>query len=289
MPSRQQIKGRIRSVRNTRQITKAMEMVSAARMRRAQDHARRTRRYSVAARELLTSLRAQIDIDAYQLFAAHPVKTRLLITISSDRGLAGAYDGNVLRQLTRELQQDKAAGIITQCITIGRQAANFTARLSGVKVIDAYRDFPDQPTAENIQPIVHTALRRFTSKRLDAVDVIYTHSNSSVSQEVRVLRLLPAGFTDTPLNKTVSRARFEPSAKLVLRTAARRLVEMQMMQALLEAVASEHSMRMLAMKNATDNATDLIADYTLAYNNARQSAITQELAEITGGAEALTN
>jgi F-type H+-transporting ATPase subunit gamma len=289
MASRQQIKSRITSVKNTRQITKAMQLVAASRMRRAQEAALRTRRYAEAAQSLLTRLRARINIEQFELFAARPVKARLLIVVSSDRGLAGAYDSNILKQYIQELRQDSAGHIKSYSILIGRKAANLAARLAETEVVGAYVRFPSQPTSNDLQPILVRAIQLFLTKEIDAVDVIYTHHISSISHEVRILHLLPAGFDETDKGKSTRETVFEPSAKTVLRTVGRRLVEVQLLQALLEASASEYSMRMLAMKNATDNATELVADYTLAYNNARQAAITQELAEISGGAEALNN
>jgi F-type H+-transporting ATPase subunit gamma len=287
MASRQQIKSRIGSVKNTKQITKAMELVAASRMRRAQEAVGRTRRYAHAARELLTSLRTQVRLGEHELFAQRPVKARLLVVITSDRGLAGAYNSNVLKRYLTELKNDEAAGIANRTICIGRQATNFTARLNGVEVVGAYQQLPDHPGPNDLQPIIATALTMFSDKTIDAVDVLFTEYHSSIRQEVEHLRLLPAGFSDVKVSEGVREAEFEPSAEVVLRSVTQRLIEMQLFQSLLESIASEHSMRMMAMKNATDNANELADDLTLAYNNARQAAITQELAEITGGAQAL--
>jgi F-type H+-transporting ATPase subunit gamma len=289
MASRQQIKSRISSVRNTRQITKAMQLVAASRMRRAQDAVQRTKRFALAARELLTSLRQQITVESYKLFVARPIKARLLIVVSSDRGLAGAYNTNILKLYLNELSQDEKEGVTSYTLVIGKKAAQLAARLSATTVVGAYQDFADQPNIEQLQPIVSQVLNLFESATVDAIDIIYTYYHSSVSQEVRRLRLLPAGFAETTSNAALRPTDFEPSPRLVLETAARRLIEVQLLQALLESAASEHSMRMMAMKNATDNATELADDLLLAYNNARQAAITQELAEITGGVEALNN
>jgi len=146
---------------------------------------------------------------------------------------------------------------------------------------------PDKPSADELRPILSSVVGLFADGLVDQVDVIFTKFVSSISQEVQLQRLLPAGFEATELDDDLARADVEPSAGALLRSAALRLLEAQIYQAFLEAIASEQSMRMLAMKNATDNATDLIDDLTLEYNNARQAAITQELAEITGGAEAM--
>lgn len=289
MASRQQIKGRIKSVKNTKQITKAMELVAASRMRKAQEMVGRTRLFGQLSRELLTRLRQLVNVNDYELFKTRPVKSRLLIVISSDRGLAGAYNSNILRLYLNQLKADDKAGIKNYSIVIGRQAANFTGKLKDVEIVGVYQNFPDQPSANELLPIIGTATELFIEGRVDAVDVLYTKYHSSINQEATLMRLLPAGFEEVEPQSDLRDAEFEPSAEVVLRTAVLRLIEVQLLQALLDSIASEHSMRMLAMKNATDNATDLVDDLTLAYNNARQAAITQELSEITGGAQALND
>jgi len=289
MPSRQQIKARISSVKNTKQITKAMQLVAASRMRKAQEMVGRTRLFNQLARELLTRLRQLVNVNEYELFHTRPVKGRLLIIISSDRGLAGAFNSNILRRYVQELKADDHAKVKNYSVVIGRQAATFTAKLHDVEVVGVYQNFPDNPGSNELLPILGTAVDMFKNGTVDAVDIIYTHYFSSIRQEVAMQRLLPAGFTETPADKITEDAEFEPSAGMVLQTATLRLLEVQLLQTLLESAASEYSMRMLAMKSATDNATDLANDLTLAYNNARQAAITQELAEITGGTEALND
>lgn len=295
MASRQQIKRRIRSVKSTKQITKAMQLVAASKLRRAQEAATGPQEYSRLAREMLTHLRqlAAQEPAATNLFQQRPVKKRLLIVVTSDRTLAGAYNVNIIRAMFNQLKQDKADDIDTEVITIGRQAANAAGRVQGLKVTAVYTGFPENPDANDIRPILNTVTDRFMAEeasetgRVDEVNLIHTHFASTISQQVRVRQLLPAGFEEEPVNNDIEHATIEPSLEELLRSVTIRLLEVQIYQALLESVASEHSMRMLAMKNATDNASDLIDDYTLEYNNARQAAITQELAEITGGAEAM--
>ncbi len=287
MPSRQQIKGRIKSVKNTKQITKAMELVAASRMRRAQEAVNRTRLFGQLSRELLSRLRQLVRVDEYELFKTRPIKARLLIVISSDRGLAGAYNSNILRLYLKQLQSDEKAGIKSYSIIIGRQAANFAGRLKSTEVMGVYQNIPDMPGSNELLPIIRTATDLFQNGKVDAVDILYTHYHTSINQEATLLRLLPAGFEAVEVTGDLRVAEFEPSAEVVLKTAVLRLIETQLLQALLDSIASEHSMRMLAMKSATDNATELVDDLTLIYNNARQTAITQELAEITGGAEAM--
>ncbi|HUC89979.1 MAG TPA: ATP synthase F1 subunit gamma [Patescibacteria group bacterium] len=288
MASRQQIKRRIGSVRNTRQITKAMQLVAASKLRHAQDIVVRPRQYSLLAREILTRLRQlAADESELHLFSARPVKRRLIIAITSDLGLAGAYDANVIRSLIHEAQADRSKNIKTSVVAVGRKSAQAASRITGLEVEAVYTKMPDKPTADELRPILTSVVNMFAEGHVDQVDMIFTKFISSVNQQVELHRLLPAGFEETELNDELSRAEVEPSAGALLKATALRLLESQIYQAFLEAIASEQSMRMIAMKNATDNATDLIDDLTLVYNNARQAAITQELAEITGGAEAM--
>lgn len=288
MASRQQIKRRIGSVKNTKQITKAMQLVAASKLRHAQEAVVRPRAYAELAREILTRLRQLAgDESELKLFTDRPVKNRLIIALTSDLGLAGAYDANVIRTLINEAKIDRERGVKTSVIAIGRKAAQAATHIAGLEVEAVYTAMPDKPTADQLRPILTNIVSHFAEGRVDAVDIIYTQFISSVNQQVQRQRLLPAGFEEVELDDELAHADVEPSAGALLQSASLRLLEAQIYQAFLEAVASEQSMRMLAMKNATDNASDLIEDLTLEYNNARQAAITQELAEITGGAEAL--
>jgi F-type H+-transporting ATPase subunit gamma len=287
MASTQQLKGRITSVKNTRQITKAMELVSASKMRRAQEYAVRSRAYRNLARQILTRLSEVIDISQHPLYVQRTVTRRLHVVITSDRGLAGAYNSNVLRRFTAELQADKEAGIQSSIILIGRKGASFVSRLQDIDVIAVYEQFPEQPTANDLRPILETLIEWYRDEKTDAVDILYTDYISSVTQEVKVDRLLPAVFKKTRTSDELEPAIIEPDPKTILEEVTERLVEAQLTQDFVEAQASEQSMRMMAMKNATDNANDLVNDLTLAFNTARQAAITQELAEITSGAEAI--
>ena len=295
MASTQQIKGRIKSVKNTKQITKAMELVAASKMRRAQETTVASREYVRTARQILAKLRQLTDVSKHPLFAVREVKSRIIVVITSDRGLAGAYNSNVLRQLTKELQADEEAGVRTELITIGKQAAKFVAKIDGVNVLASYDNMPERPSITDLSTILVTVKDAYrsddgTEKTTDAVDILYTDYKSSVVQEVTQQRLLPAADELTRSDHVVNDLKdaiFEPSPKEVLETISDRLVDVQLWQAYLESQASEQSSRMMAMKTASDNAGDLIDDLTLEMNSARQAAITQELAEIVGGAEAI--
>ena len=287
MASTRQLKSRIRSVKSTKQITKAMQMVAASKMRRAQDATKASSPYAAAANELLTFLASQGAIDEHRWFIQRPVKARMIIVVASDKGLAGAYNANVLRQYIAALTEDDKAGIANETVAVGRKASQFVTRLKDTAVIGTYEDMPDHPEGSQFHAILNTAKDTFEQGRADAVDIIYTDFVSSITQEVKVLRLFPAGFTTTEVSENIRQALFEPSMQGVLDDIAYRLIGARLFQALLDSRASEHSMRMLAMKNATDNATDLVDDLTLEMNKARQGAITQELSEITAGVEAM--
>ena len=178
-------------------------------------------------------------------------------------------------------------GIGTQIVTIGRRVTRFVAKLKDAELIGAYDDMSDKPTGHELRTIVNTAINSFTSKQVDAVDIVFTKFHNAVKQEAYMQRILPAGYTYTPTCDYACDAKYEPSPAVVLDAVAYRLIESQVFQTLLDARASEHSMRMVAMKSATDNASDLVDDLTLEMNKARQGAITQELAEISGGVEAM--
>lgn len=288
MASTRQLKSRIRSVKNTKQITKAMQMVAASKMRKAQDATRATHDYTRVANELLTSLAHQGATNSHPLFMARKnVKARLLIVITSDKGLAGAYNANVLKTYIQTVKSDRDNNIDNYTITIGRKISQFVSRLKDVEVVGSYNDIPDEPTGAELTAIIGTAYDLFTDGTVDAVDLVFTEFVSSMTQLPKIQRILPAGFDETEGSEFVRDALYEPGTEEVLNGIAYRLVEAQLFQALLDARASEHSMRMMAMKNATDNATELAEDLTLEMNKARQAAITQELAEISGGSEAM--
>jgi F-type H+-transporting ATPase subunit gamma len=286
--STQQLKSRIRSVKSTKQITKAMQMVAASKMRRAQEAVKASQPYTQAASELLTFFASQGITDRHPFFQERKIKSRLLIVIAADKGLAGAYNSNIVKTYIRELQADKKSGVKTKSIAVGRKASQIVIRINHADMVGVYENLPDHPGANELHAILDTAVAKFQNEEVDAVDLIYTKFISGMVQQTNVQRILPAGFDTTDVSEDVVNAIYEPSAEEVLRGVSYRLVSAQIFQALLDARASEHSMRMLAMKNATDNASELADDLTLEMNKARQSAITQELAEISGGVEALS-
>lgn len=280
------LRRRIKSIKNTRQITQAQQLVAASKLRRAQEYAQRSRAYADLANELLTRLSRLTEVERQPLFEKRDVKNRLYILVTSNTGLAGAYNANVLKLLTTAVKADHEAKVQSHVIAIGNKGAQFVRRIREVDLQAAYPGFGDEPTANDLRPVLNAIVQQYKDGDVDDVRVFFTEFKSTVSQVATEQQILPAqpavSDVDVP---TISN--FEPDVETVIDQVATRLIEAQVWQALLESIASEHAMRMVAMKNATDNAKDLIDDYTLELNTARQSAITQELAEITGGAEAL--
>jgi F-type H+-transporting ATPase subunit gamma len=282
------LKRRITSIKGTRQITKAMQLVSASKLRRAQEQAQASRQYRDLAYRLLQRLNTISEVEQQPLFRRRDVKNRLYVIVTSNTGLAGAYNANVLKQLTNGLRRDRDDKVRSHVITIGSKGAQFVRRLSNVNLEAAYPPFGDRPTANDLRPILNTILEHYRNESIDEVNVIYTQFKSTVNQIAQAQQLLPAPPIESAEN-VAPISNFEPDVETVIDQVTTRLIEAQLWQDLLESIASEHAMRMLATKNATDNANDLIKDYTLELNTARQADITQQIAEISGGAEALNN
>lgn len=281
------LKRRIASISNTRQITKAMELVSASKLRKAQAYAQKSRDYQNMAYDLLRRLNAMSEVERMPLFRKRTVKHRLYVVVTSNTGLAGAYNANVLKLLTQGLQRDQHDKVKSHVIAIGSKGAQFVRRLHSVELTAVYPPFGDEPTANDLRPILNTVVDEYVEEKIDEVHILYTDFKSNLVQTATDLQLLPAPIIDDADAPDLPISNFEPDAETVVAEVTTRLIEAQIWQAVLESLASEHAMRMMATKNATDNANDLIKDYTLELNTARQAAITQELAEITGGAEAL--
>lgn len=282
MASQQAVKQRIKSVSNTKQITKAMQLVAASKLRKAQQGALGPKAYVDNAKAVLATLAGNSEALRNPLFIEPKgAKVALSIVIASDKGLAGAYNANVLKAFTLHLKSNAANNSV---ISIGKNASRFVARLKGVESLGAY-DLDTEDLDQDIaQPLLKTVLQQFNDGRVAHVHVIYTKFISTVKQDVVVEQMIPV-----IRDKNVPSGRiFEPSAEVVFDSTVKRLLEAQVVQYLLESRASEQASRMLAMKSATDNASELIEDLTLVYNNDRQSKITQELAEISAGAEAMS-
>lgn len=280
------LRRRSRSVRSTYQITKAMEMISASKMRKASDAALASRSYAEAAEEMLAHLRFAADVSKRPLYIKRTVKRKLYIVVSSNRGLSGAFNKNIAKELNRSLDEDQKNNIEALAILIGRRANHFTQNLRRLKVIGHYDNLPDHPDFADLSPLLSTAIKAFSEKPYvaDEVRLIYTKFVSHFKHEVLNSTLLPAGISE--LDKSIVKlAEFEPDVNTVLDIVTRRLLDSRLLQAYLESQASEQSARMIAMQSASDNAKDLIEDLKLTMNSLRQQNITNELAEIAAGAE----
>lgn len=282
MASQQAVKQRIKSVSNTKQITKAMQLVAASKLRKAQQGALGPKAYVDNAKSVLATLAGNSEALRNPLFVEPKgAKVALSIVIASDKGLAGAYNANVLKAFTQHLKSNIANNSV---ISVGKNASRFVARLKGIESLGAYDLDTDNLDQDIAQPLLKTVLEQFNDGRVAHVHVIYTKFISTVKQDVVAEQMIPVvKDTNVPSGRI-----FEPSAEVVFDSTVKRLLEAQVVQYLLESRASEQASRMLAMKSATDNATELIDDLTLVYNNARQAKITQELAEISAGAEAMS-
>ena len=288
MPSTINLKRRITSIRSTSQITKAMELVSASKLKRAQDYTKRSQDYYNLANDLIMRLSAINETESQPLFAKRKLAKKLYIIVTSNSGLAGAYNANILKELTTKMLDDENRNIKNEIIVIGSKGANFVRNLKKIELIGFYPQYGDNADAGAILPLLNTIIEKFKSKKVDQVDLIYTSFKSTISQTVSSLQLLPAIKMENKTNQKVTNfSNFEPDIETVIEQITTRLIEAEIWQAILESLASEHAMRMMAMKNASDNAKDLIDDYTLELNTIRQASITQELAEISGGVEAL--
>lgn len=288
MPTPREIRRRIRSVRNTAQITRAMEMVAASKMRRAQQHVLATRPYAERISAMIGDLAAMGDAEEqarYPLLAKRPIQRSQIILITSDRGLAGAFNTNVIRRAIQFMTDERPESLENiDVVTIGRKGRDFLTRY-GRPLVASFTDVGDYPTLESIRPVVRIATDDFVAGKVDAVYAVYTRFINTLRQVPEVLQVLP--IEAPPGTDEVTDYIFEPSPEAVLEALLPRFVEVQIYQALLESIASEQSARMVAMRNATDNARELVSELTLTYNKARQAQITREVTEIAAGAAAL--
>ncbi len=279
MASTKIIRNRIRAIRNTAKITHAMEMVAASKMKRAQQTTLKNRPYSLAASEVIANL-SRGQVISHPFLATNEKATKnLLIVVTSDKGLCGSYNSAIIKLSSRYLKENDC-----DLITIGKKGQNWFRRLNK-NIIATFIDFPIYPRSYDIRPIIHTVSENYRAKNYKEVVCCYTDFESTLKQTPLIKKMLPMGV-DVANGRSESEAtiKFEPSAKEVINFLIPRILETQFFQMLLESIASEQSARMVAMKNATDAADDLIDDLNLTYNSLRQSSITQELAEISAGA-----
>ncbi|MGG3739287.1 F0F1 ATP synthase subunit gamma [Aeribacillus pallidus] len=285
MASLREIKGRINSTKKTSQITKAMEMVSASKLNRAELNAKSFVPYMEKIQEVVASIALGSNDVTHPMLVTRPVKKTGYLVITSDRGLAGAYNSNVLRQVYRTIQERHTSQDEYAIIAIGRIGRDFFKK-RGMNVVLDITGLPDQPSFADIKAIAGKAVNMFADGTFDELYMYYNHYVSAIQQDVTEKKLLPLTDLADNNNKLIS-YEFEPSAEEILVTLLPQYAESLIYGALLDAKASEHAARMTAMKNATDNAKELINTLTLQYNRERQASITQEITEIVGGAAAL--
>lgn len=284
MASTREIRRRIRSVKNIAQVTKAMEAVSAAKMRKAQAQVLATRPYAQQAREVLSYIARLKGTESNLtplLQQRATIKRVGLILVTADRGLAGGFNANIIRRAASFMREKRATGAEVQVITVGKKGRDWLIRYDPV-VRAEFAKMPDSPTSYHIAPIARIAIDDYTSGYFDEVYLVYTDFINTIKQEPTVHKLLPI----EPAAPSVAMAPdyiFEPSPEVVLNHVLYGFTEVQILQALFESLASEHSARMVAMRNATDAAKELIDTLTLTYNKARQEGITTELMDIIGG------
>lgn len=281
-----EIRKRIRSARTTAKVTRAMQTVSASKMRRAQRLTLASRPYAELSWEVLTNLAAHLSPAqrrAQPLLAARPVQSVLAVILTANRGLCGAYNHNVIQAAMSFIAGQT---VPVRVLTIGRKGCDFMAR-QGVEIVGDF-DMPDRPNFEAAQPIAHLMMADLQCGLVDQVWLIYTQFVSFMVQRPTVRLLLPL---ETALGETAAKPRgqylFEPRKQDIMQPMLQHFTEMQVYQALLEALASEHSARMVAMRSASENARNLIAELTVHYNRVRQELITREIIDIAGGAAAL--
>jgi F-type H+-transporting ATPase subunit gamma len=278
------IKSRITSTKKTSQITKAMQMVSAAKMNRAEMNAKAFVPYMTKIQEVTASIAQGSKGVQNPLLTSRPVKKTGYVVISSDRGLAGAYNSNVLRQLFNTIKSRHKSNDEFAIIAIGRVGRDFFKKRNMPVILDII-GVPDQPSFAEIKDIASKTVGMFADETFDELFLYYTHYVSAIQLDVTEKKLLP--LTDIQSEGKLTSYEFEPSAEEILDVLLPQYAESLIYGALLDSKASEHAARMTAMKNATDNANELISNLSLVYNRARQAAITQEITEIVGGAAAL--
>jgi F-type H+-transporting ATPase subunit gamma len=281
------IRRRIQSVTNISQVTKAMEAVSAAKMRKAQNQVTATRPYAAQAQEVLSYIARLPSIDNAldPLIQPRPVSRVGILLITADRGLAGGFTSNVIRQLSSFMREKRDAGFEVEVVTVGRKGRDWLLRYDPA-VRAEFTNMPDNPTTYDVGPITRLIVDDFSSEHFDEVYVIYTNFINTIRQEPFVKKLLPIVAAEASVTMAPEYI-FEPSPEAVLGQVLYGFIEVQILQALFESIASEHSARMVAMRNATDAADELIDNLTLTYNKARQEGITNELMDIIGGTVAL--
>lgn len=302
------VKSKIRSIDKTRQVTKAMEAVSAVKMRKSQSQALNARAFALGAFSILKAIAGSSEFRSHSLMVNRTVKKTLLVVISADKGLAGSYGSSLIKFILKLLAKEGYTPENCEVITIGRKANEFFAKRN--YTIHAHKEkWSDKIVFEEVAPIANLVRDLFESQSVDQVRIIYTNFLSTLRQEIYMRQLLPVDFTsvedvirgiapsegkfkelrvesDKLMDKNIEYV-FEPNSEHIMKELVPQLFKIQIYHSVLEANASEHSSRMIAMKNASDNARDISKALKLRFNKVRQAAITKEVSEIVGGMESM--
>lgn len=281
MATAREIRRRIRSVRNIAKITKAMQLVAASHVRRAQQRVTEARPYADALADILAGLATQTGRARNPLLIKRPPDRVLIVEITPDRGLCGSLVSNLHRKVARELADRQGS---KSMVAVGRKARDF-ARRTNTKLLAEFTGIPDRPNLSDISAVARLVVDAYSDQQIDLVLLGYTKFINTLNQQPMLEQLLPV--VPPPESPTTSSFLYEPDEEAVLADLLPRYIETRLYQALLESKASEWSARMVAMRNATDNANEMAQDFTLALNKARQAGITSEIAEIAAGAAAL--
>jgi len=295
MPAQRDIKRRILSVRNTRKITKAMEMVAAARLRRAQQCIEAARPYALNMMEFIAGLvrYLQVDVNSYPLLKKHEKVRRVaVVALTADRGMCGAFNSNIVRRALDRVHAYQAEGIETDLIVVGRKGIG-TLRFQRYKLLSTYVDITDRSAFLDAQAIAHRVAELYVTEKVDRVHLVFNRFKSALEQFITDQVILPIQEELVPEYTPEGAAAhmdfiFEPSAETILEDLIPTYLEIAIYRALLEGMASEHGARMTAMRNASDAADEMIDELTLAMNRVRQASITQEILEVVAGADALS-
>ena len=287
MAGAREIRTKIKSVANTRKVTRALEMVSASKIRKAQELMRASRPYARAMRQVIGHIaHATAEYKHPFMVTRETVKRVGYIVVSTDRGLCGGLNANLFRKLLAEIRDQQAKGVEIDIVTIGSKASAFFRRLK-VNVVGSVTHLGERPQISQLIGVIKVMLDAYSAGRVDRVNLAYNDFVNTMTQKATVDRLLPLPPADEFVSAHNWDYLYEPDPETVMEHVLTRYVESLVYQAALENLASEHAARMVAMKSASDNATKLIDNLTLVYNKARQAAITQEISEIVGGAAAV--
>jgi F-type H+-transporting ATPase subunit gamma len=287
MAGAKEITGKIRSIENTKKVTSALEMVSASKIRKSQDLMNATRPYTRMIRRVMGHL-SKANPEFRHPFTVRREETKKVgyIIVSTDRGLCGGLNINLFKLVLASIQEWRGQGAEVSLVTLGKKASAFFKNIN-VEIAAHAHDLGEKPQIEDLIGSIKVMLDAYREEHIDLVYIVYNDFINTMSQRPRLEQLLPLPETDDEEVRDIWDYIYEPDAEALLDTVLVRYIEADVYHAVLENLASEHAARMIAMKNATDNAGDLIDELTLAFNKARQAAITQEISEIVGGAAAV--